>query len=209
MYFDIFVKHKLLIDMKSKITSFSALTLLVSFSFSAFAQKIETYKVDVAKSIVTWEGKKFSGAHSGTVNLNTGNLDFQGKNLKSGGFTVNMNTIKDIDGNAKLEGHLKADDFFGVEKFPTSSFVIKKIQSAGTNLNITGDLTIKGKTNSISFPAKITWNADKTVTATADKITIDRTRYGIEYKSKSIFSSIGDNFIYDDFALTINLTAKK
>ncbi|RYF18942.1 MAG: YceI family protein, partial [Flavobacteriales bacterium] len=79
----------------------------------------------------------------------------------------------------------------------------------GTDVKITGDLTIKGKTNSISFPAKLTWNADKTVTAVAEKVTVDRTKYGIEYKSKSIFSSIGDNFIYDDFTLAVKLVAKK
>lgn len=195
--------------MKLKITSFLGLALLVNFSFFAFAQKVETYKVDVTKSLVTWEGKKFSGDHNGTVNLTAGQLNFQGKSLKGGGFTANMNTIKDVDGNAKLEEHLKADDFFGVDKFPSASFVVKKVQGNAANVVVTGELTMKGKTNSISFPAKLTWNADKSVTATADKITINRTKYGIEYKSKSIFSSIGDNFIYDDFTLTVKLIARK
>lgn len=120
-----------------------------------------------------------------------------------------MTTIKDADKSAGLEKHLKNDDFFGVEKFPAANFVIKKVATSGNVLNITGDITIKGVTQSITFPATVVWNADKTVTATAEKITIDRTKFGVQYKSKSIFSNIGDNFIYDDFTIGVKLVAKK
>ena len=175
----------------------------------AFMPKADTYTVDLSKSSVTWEGKKFTGGHNGTVNLTSGSLGFNGKKLTEGSFVVNMTTIKDADKSANLEKHLKSEDFFGTEKFPTASFSIKKVTANGNNANITGDLTIKGITNSITFPATIVWNADKTVTAAADKIVIDRTKYNIQYKSKSIFSDIGDNFIYDDFTLSVKLVAKK
>lgn len=195
--------------MKLKITSILLLAVVSSFSFLAFAPKAETYTVDVTKSSITWEGKKFAGSHTGTVNLTSGTLSFNGKNLAEGGFIANMTTIKDADKNGGLENHLKADDFFGVAKFPAANFVIKKVDGSGANVNVTGDLTIKGVTSSITFPATITWNADKTVTASADKITIDRTKFGIQFKSKSVFSNIGDNFIYDDFTLAVKLVAKK
>ena len=123
---------------------------------------------------------------------------------------IDMTTIKDADKSARLEGHLKADDFFGTDKFATSTFIIKKIVAAtGTKVNVTGDLTIKGITNSITFPADVVWNTDGSITATADKILIDRTKYGIKYRSKGIFPEIGDKMIYDDFELTIKLIAKK
>ncbi|WP_293301381.1 YceI family protein [Pedobacter sp. UBA4863] len=198
--------------MKLKITSILMLALVASFSFFAFKPKADVYTVDISKSTINWEGKKFSGSHTGAVALSSGDLKFNGKKLAEGSFIVDMTTIKTMDGdkpNPKLDGHLKADDFFGTNKFPTANFAIKKVEGAGTDVKITGDLTIKGKTNTISFPAKITWNADKTVTAVAEKITVDRTKYGIEYKSKSIFSSIGDNFIYDDFTFSVKLVAKK
>lgn len=195
--------------MKLKITSILLLAVVSSFSFLAFAPKADVYTVDVTKSSITWEGKKFAGSHNGTVNLTSGTLAFNGKKLAEGGFVVNMTTIKDADKNAGLEKHLKADDFFGAEKFPAANFVIKKVDGSGANVNVTGDLTIKGVTSSITFPATIAWNADKTVTATADKITIDRTKFGIQFKSKSVFSNIGDNFIYDDFTLAVKLVAKK
>ena len=198
--------------MKLKITSILTLALVASFSFSAFKPKADVYTVDVTKSTINWEGKKFSGSHSGTVALTSGTLGFNGKKLTEGGFVANMTTIQTLDGgkpNAGLDKHLKNDDFFGVEKFPAANFVIKKVEGNGADVKITGDLTIKGKTNPITFPAKLTWNADKTVTAVAEKVAIDRTKYGIEYKSKSIFSSIGDNFIYDEFTIDVKLVAKK
>lgn len=198
--------------MKLRITSILMLALVASFSFFAFKPKADIYTVDVTKSTINWEGKKFSGSHTGTVALTSGNLQFNGKKLVQGGFIADMTTVKTMDGDKpspNLDKHLKNDDFFGVDKFPAANFVIKKVEGNGSDVKITGDLTIKGKTNSVSFPAKITWNADKTVTAVAEKITIDRTKYGIEYKSKSIFSSIGDNFIYDDFTIAVKLVAKK
>lgn len=198
--------------MKLKITSILMLAVVASFSFLAFAPKADVYTVDLSKSSVAWEGKKFSGAHTGSIGLTSGTLSFNGKKLAGGDFVANMTTIKTMDGDKpspNLDKHLKNDDFFGVEKFPTANFVIKKVEGNGADVKITGDLTIKGKTNSVSFPAKVTWNADKTVSAVAEKVVIDRTKYGIEYKSKSIFSSIGDNFIYDEFILNVKLVAKK
>ncbi|MBB2146897.1 YceI family protein [Pedobacter sp. LMG 31464] len=195
--------------MKLKITSILLLAVIASFSFSAFTLKEDVYKVDVTKSTVTWEGKKFAGSHKGTVALTSGNLNFNGKKLTQGGFVANMTTIKDGDNNGGLEKHLKSEDFFGVEKFPAANFVIKKVEGSGANVNVTGDLTIKSVTTSITFPATLVWNADKTVTATADKITVDRTKYGIQFKSKSVFANIGDNFIYDEFTLSVKLVAAK
>ena len=195
--------------MKLKITSILLLAVIASFSFIAFTLKDDVYKVDLTKSSITWEGKKFAGSHKGTVELTSGNLNFNGKKLTGGGFIANMTTIKDADKNGGLEKHLKSEDFFGVEKFPAANFVIKKIEGNGASVNITGDLTIKSITAPITFPATLVWNADKTVTATADKITVDRTKYGIQFKSKSVFANIGDNFIYDEFTLSVKLVAAK
>lgn len=195
--------------MKLRISSLLLLAAVASFTFFAFSPKADVYKVDVAKSVVTWDGKKVGGGHNGTVDLSSGSLTFNGKKLTAGGFVVNMKSIKDADKSAGLEKHLKADDFFGVEKFPESTFTIKKVVGSGATVNITGDLTIKGITSAITFPATIVWNADKTITATADKITVDRTKFGVKYKSKSIFPDLANNFIDDDFTLSVKLVAAK
>ncbi|WP_316817762.1 YceI family protein [Pedobacter nyackensis] len=195
--------------MKLKLTSLALLlVVIVSTAFKAPVKPI-TYKVDVAQSTLTWLGKKVTGSHNGSIALQSGNLLFDGKKLSGGNFVIDMTTIKDADKSARLEGHLKADDFFGTDKFATSTFVIKKIAAAGTQVNVTGDLTIKGVTNSITFPANVVWNADGSITATADKIIVDRTKYGIKYRSKGMFPDVGDKMIYDDFELAIKLVAKK
>jgi polyisoprenoid-binding protein YceI len=197
--------------MKLKITSLALLLIVfVSSAFIAPVFKPTNYKVDVEKSSLTWVGKKLTGSHNGTIDLQSGSLIFNDKKLAGGNFTINMATIKDADKSEKLEGHLKADDFFGVDKFATSAFVIKKIANTGANTaNVTGNLTIKGVTNSITFPATITWNADGSVTATAEKVIVDRTKFGIKFRSKGMFPDVGDKMIYDDFELAIKLVAKK
>jgi polyisoprenoid-binding protein YceI len=178
---------------------------------SAFTNVIKpvTYTVDVAKSSITWIGKKVTGSHNGTISLKSGSLNVNGKNVTGGTFVMDMTSIKDADGSEKLEGHLKADDFFGSSKFPTSTFVITKVAGSGANINVSGNLTIKGITKPITFPATVTVNTDGTVSALAGKIVVDRTKYDIKYGSKSIFDSLGDKAIDDNFEIGVKLVAKK
>jgi polyisoprenoid-binding protein YceI len=196
--------------MKLKLTSAALLLVIVVSSAFIAPFKAVTYKVDVEKSLLTWVGKKLTGSHNGTIALQSGNLLFDGKKLNGGNFVINMATIKDADKSDRLEGHLKADDFFGVDKFATSTFTVKKVTpGTGNNVTVAGDLVIKGVTNPISFPATVVWNADGTVTATAEKIIVDRTKYGIKFRSKGMFPDVGDKMIYDEFELAIKLVAKK
>ena len=179
-----------------------AIALLVAFGTTVATA--QTKKVSVEKSTIKWVGKKVTGEHSGTVNLKEGNLIFKGKKLAGGNFTVDMTsmTATDISGDyrGKLDGHLKSEDFFGTEKHPTSTLVFKKIAAKANGVyTVTGDLTIKGITNPITFDLVVKGN-----TATTD-LKIDRTKYGIKYNSKSFFDSIGDKAIYDDFELSVNL----
>jgi len=194
--------------MKLKISSIFLLVAVVSLSAFTTIKPV-TYTVDAAKSTITWVGKKVTGSHNGTIALQSGSLAVNGKNVTGGTFTIDMNSIKDADGSAKLEGHLKADDFFGVAKFPTSTFVITKVAGSGANVTVSGNLTIKGITKPLSFPATVTVNADGTASALAGKIVVDRTKYDIKYGSKSFFDSIGDKAINDEFELAVKLVAKK
>ncbi|MFC4740760.1 YceI family protein [Flavobacterium ponti] len=180
-----------------------ALTLVAFVTFSATAQK--TVKVDAAKSTINWVGKKVTGKHEGTVSLKEGALVFDGKKLVGGNFTVDMTSINvtDLEGGmkGKLEGHLKADDFFGTDKYPTSKLVFKKIATKENNTyTVYADLTIKDKTNEVVFDIVV---KDKTATA---EVVIDRTKYGIEYNSGSIFDGLGDRAINDDFTLNVVLS---
>ncbi|MDG1110461.1 MAG: YceI family protein, partial [Polaribacter sp.] len=75
--------------------------------------------VDIATSVLNWEGSKPTGSHNGTVALKSGGLLVEAGTLTQGVFVVDMNTITNTDmagseGAAKIEGHLKASDFFDV-----------------------------------------------------------------------------------------------
>jgi len=191
--------------MKLKIGAFVAMVAILALS----AFKPVVYNVDVTKSSITWVGKKVTGSHNGTIAIKSGTLNVDGKNVTGGSFVIDMTAIKDADGSDKLEGHLKADDFFGSAKYPTSTFVITKVTGKAPNLTVAGNLTIKGITKPLSFPATTTVNADGTVSALAGKIIVDRTKYDIRYGSKSFFDSIGDKAIDDNFEIGVKLVAKK
>lgn len=176
------------------------------------AKKPVAYKVDLAKSNTKWHAKKVTGEHFGTINLSNGSLNVDGNKITGGSFEIDMNSIKctditDAGYNAKLVGHLKSDDFFSVEKNPKAKFVIKKVEGKGDSYNITGDLTIKGITNSITFPATVKTDANG-LNATA-KIVLDRSKWDIRYGSKTFFPNIGDKMINDDFEIDLALAATK
>jgi polyisoprenoid-binding protein YceI len=168
-------------------------------------------------STVGWVGKKVTGQHSGSVQFKEGTVLVRGNQVTGGTFVVDMNSlkvedIKDADSNGKLLGHLKADDFFGTEKFNTATFKITSlapIKGAGANdnnVNVTGDLTIKGITKPVTFPAKV--GVKNGVAAASGTAVVDRTKYDIRYGSKSFFEGIGDKAIDNDFSLTFNVIAK-
>ena len=179
-----------------------AIALLVAFGTTVATA--QTKKINVEKSTITWNAKKVTGEHSGTVNLKEGNLIFKGNKLAGGNFTVDMTSVSttDLTGDwkGKLDGHLKSDDFFGTAKFATSTLVFKTIAAKPNGVyTVTADLTIKGITKPVTFDLAVKGDTATTV------VTIDRTKYDIKYNSKSFFDSIGDKAIYDDFTLTVNL----
>jgi polyisoprenoid-binding protein YceI len=176
---------------------------------------VETYKVQPQLSTLGWTGKKIGGQHSGTIGIKEGSVQVKGSQLVGGTFIVDMNSLKntdltDADYNAKLVGHLKSDDFFGVEKNPTATFVITSIKplkgaAGGNNATITGNLTIKGKTNSISFPAKV--GVKNGVAAASGTASIDRTKYDVTFGS-TLFGAAADKAVDDNFSLSFNVIAK-
>lgn len=168
----------------------------------------KTAKVNTAKSEITWLGKKVTGEHSGKISLKSGELDTDDKAINGGQFVVDMNSITctdltDPEWNGKLVGHLKNDDFFGVEKFPVAKLVItKKAVFNGNKATVTGNLTIKEKTNPVTFEVTKNGNSYKA------EITVDRSKYDVRYGSKSFFDNLGDKTIYDEFYLTVNLVVE-
>ncbi len=178
------------------------------------------YLVDLTASAVNWEGTKPTGTHTGTISLSNGSVTVADGNVTGGSFTIDMNTINvtDLEGEwkEKLEVHLKglaednADHFFNVTKFPTGKFEITKVTSLsndpdGTHL-VYGNLTLKETTKEVGFKARVE-TSNGMLMVSSPQFKIDRTQWGVNYGSKSIFSDLGDKFVNDEIALSINVKA--
>ncbi|WP_298761102.1 YceI family protein [uncultured Psychroserpens sp.] len=178
------------------------------------------YTVNVAESTIHWKGFKPTGTHTGTINIDNGTFNTNDGQLQSGTFSIDMKSINvtDLesgDGKENLEAHLmgtvegKEGDFFNVTKFPTAAFEITGTKALeGDKTRLSGNLTIKGQKHNIAFPVTIT-NTDDMMTIESDAFTIDRTTWGVNYGSKSVFDNLGDKFINDDMELKIVVKAKK
>lgn len=197
----------------------------IVFSTSAFAAPVKFTK---ASGTVEWLGKKnvAGDQHAGTVDLKEGNLDLA---AKKGEFVIDMKTIKTTDAGMdagskeKLQKHLSSPDFFEVSKHPESKLVVKEIAKVGATKDkytVTGDLTVRGTTKPISFPATISEDGKNIST----EIKFKRSDYGITYKNQEEVQKAGlvekakaagekavkaaaDAWIEDEIQLTIKLKA--
>ena len=180
----------------------------ISMSFTNSIQAVKsTFKVDVTKSTIKWKGYKPTGSHEGTILLQTGNIELEDSKIVGGSFTVDMTSIKDADGSARLEGHLKSEDFFEVETFATSTFKISKVTYEEGKILVTGIMTIKGISKDITFPAIVNSTEDS-VTLTSETFQINRAEFNVKYKSKSFFNDLKEKFIDDEFDLQVTIVAK-
>ena len=176
------------------------LSIIVSGTVSG-----QSVKVDTEKSSLKWTGKKVGGEHFGNILLKEGSIVITKDNITSGSFVIDMNTLTNTDltdagYNAKLVGHLKSDDFFGVKDYPTASLKIKEATAFVNNKALVkAHLTIKGKTNPVEF------NVTNNKGIYSATITVDRSKYNVKYGSSSFFDNLGDNMIYDDFTLEVKV----
>lgn len=179
--------------------------LLLAGTLSARAQQRE---IDPSKSSVQWTGKKIGGSHNGAIRIKSGSFELKNGEIAGGNVVIDMNTITNADledpgYNKQLVDHLKSDDFFGVKNYPTSTF---KITTAGKFNNgrsvVSGLLTIKGKTEKVSFVVTQKENLYST------QLKVDRSKFGVRYGSKSFFNDLGDKVIDDIFTLDIKLVLK-
>ena len=182
------------------------------------AESAQEYAIDITASKITWKGSKPTGSHNGTISMSSGMVYALGTDLQSGKFTIDMNTIADLSLDAgmkeNLEAHLKGTvegkkgDFFNVTNYPTSTFELTGVTGENGKITVSGNLTIKDKTNPVSFPAVVSFPEDA-IFLKSETFTIDRTKWGVNYGSKNIFDNLGDKFIDDEIELTIELHGKK
>ncbi|MFT5249394.1 MAG: polyisoprenoid-binding protein YceI [bacterium] len=190
--------------MKNTLKNLAVITVIAFMTFSFNTIDGEKKEIKKENSKIAWKGYKVTGSHEGTIDIKFGFLNFNENILTGGELTIDMTSIitTDLEGEykGKLEGHLKSDDFFGVEKNPTSSLVFTNVKATGKNsYSITGDLKIKGITNTVTFDLSVYGNK-----ATAS-LKIDRTMFDVKYGSSSFFDGLKDKAIYDEFDLIADL----
>ena len=179
-------------------SAFLAFSLM--FSMSLAAQNT----LNTLESSLKWEGKKITGSgHNGSLTFFDSQVKIEDGNIISGVFTVDMTTLTCDDltadqGKANLEGHLKSNDFFAVEKFNTATLAISSVD----NNNATGILTIKD----ISHPIKFTLIKNQDVYNAS--LVFDRSKYDIRFNSGSFFENLGDKLILNEIELTAELKLK-
>lgn len=189
----------------------------------------ETWNINTGASNIEWIGTKVSGYHTGIVPLKNGELYVKDGNVTGGKFVMNLANMvvsgpkgSDTASNKKLLGHLKSSDFFDVEKYPDATFDLVEIRPfTGTvkdttdprqdeiseykvgnpTHTVSGNLTMKGITKNIEFPAKITVNGN-TAEAIA-KFNIDRKVWDLKFPGKP------DDLIRDAIHLGISIKAMK
>ena len=178
------------------------------------SQADAVYTADAGASQINWKGSRLYelDSHNGTIGLQSGQLGFKDGAPVAGKFTIDMTSIansdiEDPEYNAKLVGHLKNDDFFSVDKFPTAVFeVVSVAAGAGANeYTVTGNLTVKGITKSVSGPATIT--SDATGAQAEAKLNIDRTEFDVQYGSEGAFADLAKDKVIDD-KVEISLNVK-
>ncbi len=189
------------------------LSILAIVALTGSSLSAQNYIVDAGESSLAWKGNKLTGSHNGVVSIRDGSLSKNEKGM-TGKFAIDMTTIDclDMEGEygEKLVAHLNNEDFFNVEKFPVATFVVTSLTSMeepGKDINavVQGDLTIKGITNRIFFPAYV--SSDENGLKANASFSIDRTKWEIQYGSGSIFDGLGDRIIYDDIEFDLVLVA--
>ncbi len=222
-----------------KRSMFSILTLMVSFIMASCSgggdgsivevkagspQEVESIskttsllQIDTVASLVNWIGNKPGGSHTGTLKLQSGYLEYADQQLVGGRIVFNMSSIANTDisdsvSRIKLETHLKSPDFFNTVRFATSDLVITKVNFSDSNKSgeciVSGNLTIKGITKGIAFSSRVEVSGGQ-VTAHVGPISINRTDWGVNYGSKSIFDNLKDKFIDDNIEITVVLKTVK
>ena len=187
---------------------------------TAASNEAATFEIDTTSSTIKWRGTKPTGEHRGTIDIQNGQIILSGDEITGGKIIIDMNSIAvtdegmDEENRSKLENHLKGTvedketDFFNVKKYPAASFEITGFSHNNEKQMLQGNLTLKDETKHIEFPVTAVVEGDM-VSIESETFTIDRTNWGVNYGSKTVFDNLGDKFISDDMELTIKVKANR
>jgi polyisoprenoid-binding protein YceI/rhodanese-related sulfurtransferase len=174
-----------------------------------------SYTVDIEQSIIEWTGRNPNRTHYGTLRLLRGEVTIRQGKL-NGTFEIDMHSLKNLnlEGNEwqpVLIAHLKSDDFFFTDKFPTARFTIDSARKTGESLSapnfeVEGTLELRGVRNSMKFLATVSNLPDGAITAEAH-FDLDRTQWKIIYGSSRYFEHLGMHLVFDSISIGLRIVA--
>jgi polyisoprenoid-binding protein YceI len=177
--------------------------------FGLAVAQAQSLNVDAQQSNIRWYGQDIIGkTHFGDLKFKTAELSLQDGIVSGGNFVVDMNSLDVVDlsggGKTRLEGHLKSDDFFSVDKHPEAVLKItQKGKAQGKTQTLVGDLTIKGIKHPVEFTIEV---GDNNIATAA--LTFDRAKYDVRFRSGSFFENLGDKLILDEIKMEVALALK-
>lgn len=168
------------------------------------------FMIDTKESVVAWTGSSVHGKHEGYAYISKGELMIEKGQIMGGAVEIDMNKTEGPghERDNDLINHLKGPDFFDVKQFPFSTIAITGVESTNNeNKTVTGNLTIKGITHPVTFPARIEVNSG--IVKANGKLVIDRTRWDVRYNSGKFYDNLADKVISDSIEFNIKIVAKK
>jgi len=186
------------------------LTAALAFSSLAFAS---TWEIDTSHA-----SANFNVKHLGVTNVNgqlgpvTGKVEVDDKDVTKTKVDASIDVTGVDTRFAKRDAHLKSDDFFNVEKFPTATFKSTKIEKVSdTKLKVTGDLTMHGITKSVTLDTELSpevknpFSGANTRALSATGV-INRQDFGLAWKSAAVETV---KVVGDEVRLTIEAEISK
>ncbi len=150
-------------------------------------------------------GTKVTGRHEIRFPVKEAKATLADKCLTGGKIVLNLAGLEVLDlqgeDKTKLESHLRSSDFFDTEQHPEGIFEITGCEaSGGDTLYLIGNLTLRGVTKGIRFPA--VYKYDSTQPTLEANFNINRQEWGISYKGRA------DNLIRDEVNIQIKLRGR-
>lgn len=153
------------------------------------------------ESEIKFVGSKVTGRHDGGFKTFTGTFTVADGKLVGTGQKIVIQMDSIWSDNDNLTGHLKNEDFFDVEKHPTSTFELTGLEATGSAgaYKVSGNLTILGNTRNLTFPATASVDGEKV--SIQSKFDINRNDWGVTYAGKT------DDLIRNEVVIELNLIA--
>ena len=169
-------------------------------------------------SVVKWRASHLGGTNKrfGNVFLKNASLLVNEGKLSNATINIDMATVtvesfpQGSDEKRDLTKHLKSNDFFNAQQFPISKFELTKVKGIEGDFNsdVTGNLTIKNVTKSITFKANINID-DNAVSIKSEDFSVDRTDWNLKYHIKGSPGVPVNYLISDDIGFTIDVTVTR